>query len=708
MTIRWLWAAPLIGGLVAITIISAAKFSDSTNAEDVAQAAAIQLHAEQVIGAATTTRSLVSESLLVALAVESGLAEPSTERLLVARSRNALREVDIRAKALSAAIGDDPAAAASTIGVIAFISEGDAILDAIESGSAPEAIQTESFVADSDRMIATLVELRDQEEKTIAAVRLGVEQVASAARVVVAVLVPTATGLVLALLYRVRRLRSTVDMQRRHEQQMRRVRDQFIAAMSHRLRSPLTAVVGFATTLRDSRHHLNAAERNDFVEVLADESLHLVDFIEDLLILERLDADVLRLESVEVDLRRHADQLASRWAAARLRLVTVTGAGTGLVDRERFDQILKNVLNNAADHGGPSIEIRVSTSPDVATIEVIDDGAGFQPGVDMYERYVHTDKGAAEPPRLGIGLTVCRSLIEIMAGTIDVLRDGGRTVVRLTVPAGRSLDALPPAAASHGRPEWMSVRDVVADGDFDLVFQPIFDVSSSAPVGYEALSRFRSGSPALWFDRAEKEGLRVDLELAAIRRAATAFAAAGLDGFLAVNVSDDTLASSALVEAFSGLDSQRVVLELREDVAVATYDTLVSRMQQLKDWGFRIAVDDMGTAERDLWHITRLAPSFTKLDISLVRGIHIDRRKSAIVAGLQAVASSLGSEVIAEGVEDPDELDHVRRMGIRLVQGYLLAHPQPIDQLCRRRDEREALQPAHPPSIPHSKAPVDS
>jgi predicted signal transduction protein with EAL and GGDEF domain len=91
-----------------------------------------------------------------------------------------------------------------------------------------------------------------------------------------------------------------------------------------------------------------------------------------------------------------------------------------------------------------------------------------------------------------------------------------------------------------------------------------------------------------------------------------------------------------------------------------------------------LAVDDAGSGFASLRHVVELAPRFLKLDISLVR--HVDRNltRQAMIAGLSQFAARVGSEVIAEGIEEQTELEMLRELGVRFGQGYLLGRPEPF------------------------------
>jgi EAL domain-containing protein (putative c-di-GMP-specific phosphodiesterase class I) len=117
-----------------------------------------------------------------------------------------------------------------------------------------------------------------------------------------------------------------------------------------------------------------------------------------------------------------------------------------------------------------------------------------------------------------------------------------------------------------------------------------------------------------------------------------------------------------------------VVLEITENEAITDYAPLHEAVLLLGA-DVRLAVDDAGAGVANFNHLAELRPDFLKIDIGLVRGVHEDVGRQAVVAGLVHFAASAGCQVIAEGIETDAELAMVRSLGVTLGQGYLLARP---------------------------------
>jgi EAL domain-containing protein (putative c-di-GMP-specific phosphodiesterase class I) len=209
-----------------------------------------------------------------------------------------------------------------------------------------------------------------------------------------------------------------------------------------------------------------------------------------------------------------------------------------------------------------------------------------------------------------------------------------------------------------------------------LVLQPIVDVPTGIATGVEALARFDSPqTPDVWFAQAEPLGLRLALEIAAARSALTALHRPGHAGYLSLNLSAEAILSEEFPGLMTAADPTTLVVEITEHVVVEDYEALSRALRPYRDAGLRLAVDDAGAGYASLRHILKLHPDFIKIDLSLVRDIHIDGARQALVRSLVSFARTLDAVLVAEGVEQQAELDMLVRLGVRQMQGYLLCPP---------------------------------
>jgi len=217
---------------------------------------------------------------------------------------------------------------------------------------------------------------------------------------------------------------------------------------------------------------------------------------------------------------------------------------------------------------------------------------------------------------------------------------------------------------------------------FQMAFQPVVRLSTQRVVAHEALMRPQDGaSPLRVLDQARRDGRLGEVEVLAARQAAAQFDFS-TGGRLLVNLSahailQSTLRPQQVLETLqrSGHDLGRFVIEITERDIVENAGELAHALGFLRAAGVRIALDDFGNGHSnfELWH--ELAPEFVKLDKYLIHHIADSQGRLSIVKALVSVAESLGTELIAEGVERPEDLRIVQDLGIAFAQGYLLGRP---------------------------------
>ena len=228
------------------------------------------------------------------------------------------------------------------------------------------------------------------------------------------------------------------------------------------------------------------------------------------------------------------------------------------------------------------------------------------------------------------------------------------------------------------------VRTVLAEEALDIVFQPIVDLKSERMVACEALSRFRSPEgepPDWWFAAADRVDLAAELELLAMRRALALMPRVPAHLHVSVNAGPRTLLHPQFTALVRAADLSRLVLELTEHDSVPDYGALLSVLEPLRAEGMRLSVDDTGSGYAGLTHIHQLKPDVIKLDRSLITGVHADPVRRALATAMASFATAIGVEVIAEGLEDQDDVECLRGLGIHQAQGFLFWRPMPLAEL---------------------------
>jgi EAL domain-containing protein (putative c-di-GMP-specific phosphodiesterase class I) len=235
------------------------------------------------------------------------------------------------------------------------------------------------------------------------------------------------------------------------------------------------------------------------------------------------------------------------------------------------------------------------------------------------------------------------------------------------------------------------LQEVLLADQLSTVFQPIVDLRSRQVLGYEALSRGPAGSvyqmPLRLFAMAEEADLVFELDRKCRCRALAAATAIPARAKLFVNVFpsamyDPEFQGAALVRLAQdqGLTPDRVVLEITERSAIENYDLFAEALAELTRFGFSIAVDDVGAGYSGLEKIAHLNPRYLKFDIELIRNIDSSYIRREMTRALKTFADSIGSTIIAEGIERDGELRTLLELGIQYGQGFLLGRPAPAFQ----------------------------
>lgn len=221
------------------------------------------------------------------------------------------------------------------------------------------------------------------------------------------------------------------------------------------------------------------------------------------------------------------------------------------------------------------------------------------------------------------------------------------------------------------------VEEIIETAAFWTAFQPIIDLRRGRVFAFEALTRFGDGRPPdQVFVGAAALSMDLGLALEAATVAAAVDAAAGLPGgaMLALNVSPDLILAGEPLRAILARTRRRIVLEVTEHSDIADYPDLAAAVRALGR-RVRLAVDDAGSGFASLRHILEVHPDIVKLDRSLVTRVDRDPARQAMLSGLLHFASKAGCRIVAEGIEDPEELDTLVALGVRLGQGFLLGRP---------------------------------
>jgi EAL domain-containing protein (putative c-di-GMP-specific phosphodiesterase class I) len=275
---------------------------------------------------------------------------------------------------------------------------------------------------------------------------------------------------------------------------------------------------------------------------------------------------------------------------------------------------------------------------------------------------------------------------------------------RLSTPV---MDALPPSAwpqpGAGAAGPLRAARTVrpAPEGLLVAVYQPVLHLDTGRVVAAEALSRFLGSerTPEQWFAEAVRDGSAATLELAAARAALRGLDALPRTVRLALNFSPGALVDPA-VAALLMPYARRLIIEVTEHAPVHDFDRLREALRPLRTAGAWLAADDIGTGYANVDQVSRLLPDILKIDKAMVRGLVDDHVCRAFVAAVADFAANVGVRVVAEGVETPEELDQLRRLGVRHAQGYLLGRPGTPSDVVAVADRASSRTRAQAASVP--------
>ncbi|TFD79121.1 bifunctional diguanylate cyclase/phosphodiesterase [Cryobacterium sp. Sr8] len=270
-------------------------------------------------------------------------------------------------------------------------------------------------------------------------------------------------------------------------------------------------------------------------------------------------------------------------------------------------------------------------------------------------------------------------------------RGGNQTTLfdlRLGGEAGRLLDIE------------TALREGLERDELVLHYQPIHTLADGSLKGVEALVRWNRPEHGLvppddFIPIAEDTGLIVPLGewvLNEALRQLSTWKRAGVvpaNFTISVNLSPVQLLQAGLVDlidgtiAEHGLTHEDLVLEMTETALILDRSTMMDTVSALAETGASLAIDDFGTGYSSLSYLRYLPAKQLKVDRSFVAGLTTDPRDAALVAAVVRLAHEFGMTCVAEGVETPEQLEHLRLLGCDLAQGYFLGRPATAEVLTR-------------------------
>ncbi len=261
------------------------------------------------------------------------------------------------------------------------------------------------------------------------------------------------------------------------------------------------------------------------------------------------------------------------------------------------------------------------------------------------------------------------------------------------------------------------LRYAIVCNELEMFYQPIVDLKTMQLNGFEALVRWNHPQrgmvlPSEFIPLSEDTGLVIPMTLQILRNACSQTVdwqntiRKNKQLSISVNLSGKHFAEPSLVEqvqtilAETGLDPQCLKLEITESSTMENADSSIEKLNGLRNAGVKLSIDDFGTGYSSLSYLRRFPVDTLKIDRSFVSSLDEAEENDEIVRTIMALANTLKLEVVAEGIENVQQLNHLRRLGCEYGQGYLFAPPLPASAVSEVMDNNDVWRHLLGDSIP--------
>jgi signal transduction histidine kinase/CheY-like chemotaxis protein len=292
---------------------------------------------------------------------------------------------------------------------------------------------------------------------------------------------------------------------------LEQAKSDFVATASHELRSPLTSIKGFIELLETTNAENLTDRQHEFIRIVLRSTDRLVDLVNDLLDIARIESGQFEVQARSADLRETIEEVAALMAprledkGQRLDVQIHEPRPPALADPARMRQVVSNLVTNAhlyTDQGG-TITLRLQGDAQATTITVADTGRGMTPddARHIFDRFYRGATDERKTPGTGLGLAIVKSLVDLHGGTIDVASALGRGTtftVRLPAAPGLGGQASAPATRSPSASGLTGRRVLICDDEPALAtliaqqLQPLGVQTVQVNSGADALARLRS------------------------------------------------------------------------------------------------------------------------------------------------------------------------------------------------------------------------
>ena len=314
------------------------------------------------------------------------------------------------------------------------------------------------------------------------------------------------------------------------------------------------------------------------------------------------------------------------------------------------------------------------------------------------DRFALARSGKGNPEGLSLRVReVAGAGVQMMAGELALdARSPGESLRAIHYALGRCIEEGPSAAANSFEAalrqtvsESARFKDLLRNGAFDLVYQPVVDLKTRKLHHYEALTRFEGGGgPAATIKLAEELGLVMQFDLTIVRMVAAVLSESPSDVRVAANVSGYSLMRPGFVDEVLKVTAhtpslrKRLLLEVTESHKLDDLDAANALVQQLRVGGHEVCLDDFGAGSASLDYLRRLETDVVKFDGRFVRSLETRPRDVTLLKRLSELCRELGISTVAEMIETEEVAKLAADAGVEFGQGWLFGRPvsTPVSQ----------------------------
>jgi PAS domain S-box-containing protein len=242
------------------------------------------------------------------------------------------------------------------------------------------------------------------------------------------------------------------------------------------------------------------------------------------------------------------------------------------------------------------------------------------------------------------------------------------------------------------------LRKAIKNNELELYYQPQVHIATNHIVGVEALVRWNDPQKGLippneFIPLAEQTGLIVPLGEWVFKKACKQleiWEKKGIKTHVSINVSANQMHYFDMEELVDDVLSQmdinpsKITIELTESTMMKKEESIVQKLHYFRSKGIKIAIDDFGTGYSSYSYLKRFPIDILKIDKSFIDDIPYEKDDMAIVSAIIAMGQAMGYQILAEGVEHPNQLEFLEKQGCDFYQGYYKSKPIPVDELEKK------------------------